>query len=87
MLIAIQIEERDLMAFHGGAYARYRDEVSMILPCRKEEPAARSPGCRCDAPRLSDRGSERPPAPSCDRPIGRRGGRSTVISPQRQSIL
>jgi protein-S-isoprenylcysteine O-methyltransferase Ste14 len=35
MLIAIQIEERDLVAFHGEAYARYRDEVSMILPFLK----------------------------------------------------
>jgi protein-S-isoprenylcysteine O-methyltransferase Ste14 len=35
MLVAIQIEERDLVAFHGGAYARYRDEVSMILPFPK----------------------------------------------------
>ena len=32
ILIAIQIEERDLLALHGEAYAEYRRKTSMILP-------------------------------------------------------
>jgi protein-S-isoprenylcysteine O-methyltransferase Ste14 len=32
MLIAIQLEERDLGTVHGEAYERYREEVRMILP-------------------------------------------------------
>jgi protein-S-isoprenylcysteine O-methyltransferase Ste14 len=32
ILIAIQLEERDLLRFHGEAYAHYRQQVSMILP-------------------------------------------------------
>ncbi len=32
MLVAIQLEERDLGTAHGVAYQRYRQEVPMILP-------------------------------------------------------
>ncbi len=32
MLLAIQLEERDLLAHHGQAYAQYRRTVSMIVP-------------------------------------------------------
>jgi protein-S-isoprenylcysteine O-methyltransferase Ste14 len=32
ILLAIQLEERDLLRFHGEAYAHYREQVSMILP-------------------------------------------------------
>jgi protein-S-isoprenylcysteine O-methyltransferase Ste14 len=32
VLIAIQLEERDLVAEHGAAYERYRSEVPMLLP-------------------------------------------------------
>ncbi len=32
ILIAIQIEERTLLAIHGEEYQRYRERVSMILP-------------------------------------------------------
>ncbi len=35
ILIAIQIEERDLLALHGEAYAEYRRKTSMILPIPK----------------------------------------------------
>lgn len=35
ILIAIQLEERDIMKFHGPAYADYRKRVSMILPIPK----------------------------------------------------
>lgn len=32
MLIAIQLEERDLVHEHGDSYLRYREEVPMIIP-------------------------------------------------------
>ncbi|HEX4772353.1 MAG TPA: hypothetical protein VH351_16065 [Bryobacteraceae bacterium] len=32
ILIAIQLEERDLIAAHGEAYLRYREEVPMLMP-------------------------------------------------------
>jgi protein-S-isoprenylcysteine O-methyltransferase Ste14 len=32
ILIAIQLEERDLVSFHGEAYKRYQREVSQIIP-------------------------------------------------------
>jgi methanethiol S-methyltransferase len=35
ILIAIQLEERDLVRFHGDAYVQYRKRVSMLLPIRK----------------------------------------------------
>jgi protein-S-isoprenylcysteine O-methyltransferase Ste14 len=37
ILIAIRLEERDLLAsVHGTAYEEYRREVSMILPIPKK---------------------------------------------------
>jgi beta-phosphoglucomutase-like phosphatase (HAD superfamily) len=35
ILIAIQLEERDLVRFHGQAYVEYRERVSMIIPIPK----------------------------------------------------
>jgi protein-S-isoprenylcysteine O-methyltransferase Ste14 len=35
ILIAIQLEERDLVRFHGEAYVEYRKRVSMIIPIPK----------------------------------------------------
>jgi methanethiol S-methyltransferase len=32
MLVAIQFEERDLIRFHGDAYRKYREQVSMLMP-------------------------------------------------------
>jgi protein-S-isoprenylcysteine O-methyltransferase Ste14 len=32
ILIAIQLEERDLIAEHGSAYERYRRRVPMLVP-------------------------------------------------------
>jgi methanethiol S-methyltransferase len=32
VLIAIQLEERDLVSYHGEAYKRYQREVSQIIP-------------------------------------------------------
>ena len=32
ILLAIQLEERDLMAFHGAAYRAYRERVRMLVP-------------------------------------------------------
>jgi protein-S-isoprenylcysteine O-methyltransferase Ste14 len=35
ILVAIQLEERDLVRFHGVAYVEYRKKVSMIIPIPK----------------------------------------------------
>lgn len=36
ILIAIQLEERDLVSVHGAAYEEYRKQVSMLLPIPKK---------------------------------------------------
>lgn len=36
ILIAIQLEERDLASIHGTAYEEYRKQVSMLLPLPKK---------------------------------------------------
>ena len=38
ILVGIQLEERDLMAAFGNAYARYRQRVPMLLPLGKGDP-------------------------------------------------
>ena len=37
ILIALQLEERDLVRYHGSAYEEYRRRVSMILPFPKKK--------------------------------------------------
>ena len=39
ILIAIQLEERDLIAEHGQAYANYRREVPMLIPFKRKSKA------------------------------------------------
>ena len=36
ILIAIQLEERDIMSVHGSAYEEYRKRVAMLLPIPKK---------------------------------------------------
>ena len=36
ILVAIQIEERDLVSIHGQTYEEYRRQVSMLLPLRRK---------------------------------------------------
>jgi protein-S-isoprenylcysteine O-methyltransferase Ste14 len=36
ILIAIQLEERDIISIHGTAYEEYRKQVSMLLPIPKK---------------------------------------------------
>lgn len=39
ILIAIRLEEHDLIAYHGAAYREYRERVPMVLPLPKGRPA------------------------------------------------
>jgi protein-S-isoprenylcysteine O-methyltransferase Ste14 len=32
ILIALQLEEKDLVTYHGDAYRKYQEQVPMILP-------------------------------------------------------
>jgi protein-S-isoprenylcysteine O-methyltransferase Ste14 len=36
MLIAIQLEERDMAHVHGDPYRQYQREVSMLIPVPKK---------------------------------------------------
>lgn len=40
ILIALQLEERDLMQHHGAKYGSYRDEVPMLLPLPRKQQSA-----------------------------------------------
>ena len=42
ILVAIQLEERDLAAIHGQAYEDYRREVSMLVPVPKRTAAQKA---------------------------------------------
>ena len=37
ILVAIQLEERDLMAVHGDDYRTYRMQVPMLIPFLKKK--------------------------------------------------
>jgi methanethiol S-methyltransferase len=37
ILIALQLEERDLVSYHGAAYVEYRRRVSMLIPFPKKK--------------------------------------------------
>jgi protein-S-isoprenylcysteine O-methyltransferase Ste14 len=41
-LLAIQLEERDIIGIHGGAYESYRKRVPMIVPLSKVRAADRT---------------------------------------------
>lgn len=40
ILVAIQLEERDLVTFHGESYRNYRRGVSMLIPQLRKKPMA-----------------------------------------------
>jgi protein-S-isoprenylcysteine O-methyltransferase Ste14 len=42
MLIAIRLEERDLVSAHGAAYQEYQRQVSMIIPLPKKKGSSES---------------------------------------------
>jgi protein-S-isoprenylcysteine O-methyltransferase Ste14 len=38
ILVAVQLEERDLVAYHGDEYTAYQNQVRMLLPLPKTSP-------------------------------------------------
>jgi protein-S-isoprenylcysteine O-methyltransferase Ste14 len=42
IVIAIQLEERDILRIHGTAYEEYRKQVSMLLPIPKKRAVSSS---------------------------------------------
>jgi protein-S-isoprenylcysteine O-methyltransferase Ste14 len=44
ILLGIYLEERDLVAEHGEAYRRYREEVPMLIPFPKMPSETLDPG-------------------------------------------
>ena len=76
MLIAIQLEERDLVTYHGEDYERYRSEVSMIIPMPPKRSAAPStaetsapaaPAPLEPAPAVASPAPDAPPTPAPER--------------------
>jgi methanethiol S-methyltransferase len=53
ILVAIQLEERDLVRLHGDEYRRYQKRVPMILPLRLRRTAAADVGERGDLKNFS----------------------------------
>lgn len=49
ILLAIQLEERDLVRFHGDAYRAYRRRVSMLIPLPRRAPEGRTPAGQPEA--------------------------------------
>jgi methanethiol S-methyltransferase len=50
ILVAIQLEERDLVAFHGQAYADYRRRVPMLIPALVRRSSSKaSPAAAADS--------------------------------------
>ena len=43
ILIAIQLEERDLVREHGDSYERYRRSVPMLIPFTRRRQSAKPP--------------------------------------------
>jgi protein-S-isoprenylcysteine O-methyltransferase Ste14 len=39
ILVAIQLEERDLVTYHGRDYEDYRRQVPMLIPRARKTPA------------------------------------------------
>jgi protein-S-isoprenylcysteine O-methyltransferase Ste14 len=46
VLIALRLEEHDLMTFLGAQYAAYREQVAMLVPFRKVRKSSRFPPAR-----------------------------------------
>jgi protein-S-isoprenylcysteine O-methyltransferase Ste14 len=38
ILIALQLEEKDLVTYHGDAYRKYQERVPMLLPLPRKNP-------------------------------------------------
>ncbi len=50
VLIALQLEERDLLAYHGETYSAYQRQVPMLIPVRAAWYASADAAARDDEP-------------------------------------